>query len=109
MKTILNFFFPFALGLFMVSCGGPKTDTNTGTTPEAAPANSGPAYDEKRGEGKFTDIVIGEKLDAAKAEIAYEKPRLQGIKAKVDRLGAWEYSPVCRVTRTIAASGEPFF
>lgn len=57
----------------MASCGGnsstdqgsteTKTLQNTSTT-----ENGNPSYDPHRGEGKFTDVAVGEKLDVAMAE-----------------------------------------
>ena len=64
---------------FVASCGGNKSsDYNTdgtgnkaiNTTPPAEDkkADENPAYDPKRGEGKFTKVELGASLDAAKAE-----------------------------------------
>ena len=68
MKTILKLTFLFAFGLLMVSCGGGTPVTTPGTAESTTPAATDPSYDAKRGEGKFTDVVIGEKLDLAKAD-----------------------------------------
>ena len=59
------------LGVFMAACGG-NADSNT-TTAESSSPNSkktetaNPSYDPERGEGKFTTVDVGEKLDASMA------------------------------------------
>ena len=52
---------------FVAACGGgnsPKT-TSEETTPQEK--NENPSYDLKRGEGKFSTVEVGDKLDAALA------------------------------------------
>lgn len=62
------------LGAFIAACGGgnsenkdkPATETPaTADVPKEASGN--PSYDPERGEGKFKDVQISEKLDAAMA------------------------------------------
>ena len=60
------------LAAFLAACGGgtekstPATDNSTSAeTPKSESGN--PSYDPQRGEGKFKDVQIGEKLDAAMA------------------------------------------
>ena len=60
------------LGVFVAACGGstenpaPASDKSaTAETPKETSGN--PAYDPQRGEGKFKDVQVGEKLDAAMA------------------------------------------
>ena len=60
------------LGVFIAACGGGSTETNTKSTETPAPesnttANANPSYDPERGEGKFTKVEVGEKLDVAMA------------------------------------------
>lgn len=56
---------------FIAACGtGAGSDTKATSDPYAnttTPANSNPSYDPKRGEGKFTKVEVGAKLDAAMA------------------------------------------
>lgn len=59
-------------GAFMAACGGGSSDkpASTSETPaaETKKTESGnPSYDPERGEGKFKDVVVAEKLDAALA------------------------------------------
>lgn len=64
-----------AIGLFLTACGDRAGNSNKNeidsspnkeqTTKDEA---TNPAYDAKRGEGKFTTVDIGEHLDAAKAD-----------------------------------------
>ena len=73
-KTIILNFVGVA-ALILASCGGGKTEEQTATAPStssemAKPAteNGNPSYDPKRGEGKFKDVKVDEKLDAAMAD-----------------------------------------
>ncbi len=55
-----------AVAAAFAACGGAgnaPNDRNAGTA-----ANGNPSYDPKRGEGKFTKVDIGDKLDAAMAD-----------------------------------------
>lgn len=69
MKKLAIFLF---IGLFAASCGGGSSD-KTATTSESnqgATANNesgNPSYDPERGEGKFRDVAVAEKLDATMA------------------------------------------
>ena len=75
--TILLF-----LGAFVAACGGGNTD-NTTTAPTAATEeapkteNGNPSYDPERGEGKFKDVAVGEKLDAT---MAADGDKVYGVK-----------------------------
>jgi mono/diheme cytochrome c family protein len=57
-----------SFGIFMSACGGGQS---AGSAPAAATVTPAPAvanpdqYDPKRGEGKFKDITVGDKLDEA--------------------------------------------
>lgn len=57
--------------LTLAACGGgagsKPVDSDTSSN-SATTANGNPSYDAKRGEGKFTKIDIGDKLDAAMAD-----------------------------------------
>lgn len=71
-KIILIGSFAFFLSLFFAACGGSgDQDSATSTEPastEAAADNENPSYDPNRGEGKFHDVQLSDKLDAAMAE-----------------------------------------
>lgn len=60
--------------LMLAACGGGnKTQENqTAQTPgsmvETKTENGNPSYDPKRGEGKFSTVELGDKLDASKAD-----------------------------------------
>ena len=64
------------LAFTIASCGSKndkeKTETNAPDTTTTATTetteNGNPSYDPKRGEGKFTNVELSQKLDAAKAE-----------------------------------------
>lgn len=61
----------FVLSTFIAACGG-GSDTNSASTettkPEPTKTESGnPSYDPERGEGKFKDVAVAEKLDATMA------------------------------------------
>lgn len=71
--------------LMMASCGGgskPAEDQSDQQTPRSMVENSAsetPAYDPKRGEGKFTseNVILGETLDK---EMAASGDKIQGVK-----------------------------
>ncbi|MEO8819841.1 MAG: cytochrome c [Ginsengibacter sp.] len=85
-KVIVIFFLIFSLGLFLAACGGSgeKDNSNTPadatatpadtTSAAAAPSSSStagtgnPSYDPNRGEGKFHDIKVSDKLDKKEAD-----------------------------------------
>lgn len=59
--------------ILLLSCGGDKSKTAESTTPETSATEEGTTpstadYDPNRGEGKFHDVVLSDKLDAAMAE-----------------------------------------
>lgn len=65
----------FSIVLFLVACGGGSNDQTPATDPGEAGtekadgiAGSNPSYDPNRGEGKFKDVALNDKLDAALAE-----------------------------------------
>jgi cytochrome c2 len=60
------------MGAFIAACGGGTSDkaASASETPSSEPAktdNGNPSYDPERGEGKFTEVAVGEKLDATMA------------------------------------------
>ncbi len=71
------------LGAFIAACGGSGTEnstttSNNSTSAESSKSESGnPSYDPQRGEGKFTKVEVGEKLDAA---MAAEGEKVFGVK-----------------------------
>lgn len=58
------------LGIFIGACGGGAGSEVEPTGPNQAEKNENgnPSYDPNRGEGKFTKVDVGAKLDAAMAE-----------------------------------------
>ena len=69
MKKMAIFLF---MGFFAAACGGgssDKTATNSETSPGATvnTETGNPSYDPERGEGKFKDVAVAEKLDATMA------------------------------------------
>lgn len=64
-------FLMFSIALFAAGCaGGGNSDPNGATGQSAvaeAPASGTGTYDPNRGEGKFTDVKISDKLDAEMA------------------------------------------
>lgn len=65
-------FASLVLAALLYSCGG-GTENNGNASesaePEVAAADNGnPSYDPHRGEGKFTTVEVGDKLDAAMAD-----------------------------------------
>lgn len=75
-KIILLFVFVFSMALFVISCGGSGGKNNSQTTePSTSQAssadttsNGNPSYDPNRGEGKFHDVKVSDKLDEAMAD-----------------------------------------
>jgi len=75
-KLIISFSLIFSMALFVISCGGSGDKTSNANSESTEPtANTGtatasgnPSYDPNRGEGKFHDVKLGDKLDAAMAE-----------------------------------------
>ena len=74
-KTLLICSLIFSLGLFFAACGGSgEKDNTTASEPAASEATApatdseNPLYDPNRGEGKFHDVQISDKLDAAMAQ-----------------------------------------
>lgn len=79
-KMIISFSLIFSMALFVISCGGSgdKTSSTPSESTEAtadtaaataATTTSGnPSYDPNRGEGKFHDVQLSDKLDPAMAE-----------------------------------------
>ncbi len=71
--------------LALTSCGGGSDKTKDASasneqTPRSMVESSGtenPSYDPNRGEGKFTTVALGDKLDAAMAESG---EKIQGVK-----------------------------
>lgn len=61
------------MGAFIAACGGAGTENATTTSENSTTAeakksdNENPPYDPERGEGKFTNVTVGEKLDVAMA------------------------------------------
>jgi cytochrome c551/c552 len=60
-----------SLALFFAACGGSGNKDNAGTTEPTATEdtqqtteNENPSYDPNRGEGKFHDVKLSDKLDA---------------------------------------------
>ena len=71
---IATFSLAFSLALFFAACGGSGEKNNTKTTGPAsteatsqATENGNPSYDPNRGEGKFHDVKLDDKLDASMA------------------------------------------
>ena len=69
-KTILICSLVISLSLFFAACGG-SGDKDTSTEPASTEATTSqtenPSYDPNRGEGKFHDVQLSDKLDAAMA------------------------------------------
>jgi mono/diheme cytochrome c family protein len=56
------------MGAFLAACGGGNSETPASPSAETPKTESGnPSYDPNRGEGKFTEVAVGEKLDATMA------------------------------------------
>ncbi|WP_342333006.1 cytochrome c [Pedobacter sp. FW305-3-2-15-E-R2A2] len=64
-------FFICALALVIAACGGKVNSSSTETSGETGAETAGTTeqsgYDPNRGEGKFTEVKLGEKLDHAMA------------------------------------------
>lgn len=59
----------FGLFVMVSSCGENKDQpTSESVKTETAPSNENPSYDPHRGEGKFKDITVDEKLSAQMAD-----------------------------------------
>lgn len=69
------------LSLFLFACGGSQENADQKKT--AAPlgdnssTNENPSYDPNRGEGKFTTVDVGDKLDVA---MAHDGEKIAGVK-----------------------------
>ncbi|HJY22219.1 MAG TPA: c-type cytochrome [Hanamia sp.] len=76
-KTILICSLAFSLSLFFAACGGSGNKENHEATEQSSQEadeakdktteNENPSYDPNRGEGKFHDVQLSDKLDAAMA------------------------------------------
>lgn len=69
MKKFAIFLF---IAAFVAACGGGNSESSTSgsETTSAEPSkteNGNPSYDPQRGEGKFKEVAVGEKLDAPMA------------------------------------------
>ncbi len=73
-KMIIFFSFVFSMTLLAISCGaGGENNSKTSESVTSAPIsdttqNGNPSYDPNRGEGKFHDVQVSDKLDVAMAE-----------------------------------------
>lgn len=72
MKKIISLYTVFAMIAILSACGGSdqnkqNENASDATVAETATANGNPSYDPNRGEGKFTTVEVGEKLDVALA------------------------------------------
>ena len=76
MKKIIIFpFLVFSMTIFVISCGGSVDKNNSGSIDSVATAaisdttqNGNPSYDPNRGDGKFHDVQISDKLEIALAD-----------------------------------------
>jgi cytochrome c551/c552 len=69
-KTVLICTLVFSLSLFFTACSGSgdKDDKTTEPTTTSETTETGnPTYDPNRGEGKFHDVKLGDKLDESMA------------------------------------------
>lgn len=61
------------MGIFIAACGGnSESNTTSSETPVSETKktdNANPSYDPERGEGKFTKVEVGEKLDGPMAAV----------------------------------------
>src|SRR6185312_6315908 len=79
-KAILIGSIAFSLSLFFAACGGSgdkeaAKSTEPATKEATTTENGNPSYDPNRGEGKFHDVKLGDKLDgvmAGKGEKIYD-------------------------------------
>lgn len=71
-KMIIFFSLIFLVLLFIISCGRPggknTSETSTTETTSSTTENGNPTYDPNRGEGKFHDVQVSDKLDIAMAD-----------------------------------------
>ena len=72
MKKLISLCTVFAMIAVLSACGGSdqnkqNENASDATVAETATANGNPSYDPNRGEGKFTTVEVGEKLDVALA------------------------------------------
>lgn len=78
-KIILSLCLVFSLAILAISCGGSgdNSSNNNSTEPTAAVTDTGtgtasasenPSYDPNRGEGKFHDVQLADKLDKTQAD-----------------------------------------
>jgi hypothetical protein len=77
-----NLCFLSATIIVLSSCGGnsqPQTEANepVSRSMQEAKANENPVYDPNRGEGKFSNVVLADKLDK---EMAESGSKIQGVK-----------------------------
>ena len=74
MKKIISLFAATSIISFLAACGGSDPNTQNSGATETAPAstteatNANPSYDPNRGEGKFKDVMLADKLDQPQAE-----------------------------------------
>lgn len=71
MKKVIVLSMLSLFGIFISCGGGEETKKEVATTEAEKPsstANENPAYDPHRGEGKFSDIVVEDKLNSKMAE-----------------------------------------
>ena len=74
MKKLLSLCIAFSIIAIIAACGGSENKSQDSATTETTSAsgsesatNANPSYDPNRGEGKFKDVMIADKLDVAMA------------------------------------------
>ena len=78
-KIVLFLSLVFSLAILAISCGGSGNNSSNSNSAEpaeattdaatsATPGTENPAYDPHRGEGKFKDVQVSDKLDKTEAE-----------------------------------------
>jgi mono/diheme cytochrome c family protein len=69
-KTMKKLLIITAFGVLAYACGGNEKPANEGdqTTANTGTSSDDPAYDAKRGVGKFTNVEVSPQLDAAMAD-----------------------------------------
>lgn len=81
MKKLISLCAATALLTFMAACGGSNTNNQNGASTETTQpsgteaATTNPSYDPNRGEGKYKDVMLADKLDvtlAADGKKAYD-------------------------------------
>lgn len=74
-----NFIYLFLLVIGLSACGGGDNNNNQQNQNNSSTTNNSdnPSYDPNRGEGKFTHVELGDKLDAAMAAAG---DKVQGVK-----------------------------